>query len=186
MRRSWRQGIARTLKVLALLTLTAAAAAGQTREEQAFLRSAANHFGLAEGEVAVLSQGGADPGEIPVVLYIATRAGVSAEAILALRRAGRSWSDLLRRYGMHAGQLHVVLDPIPGEGPLGVAYAAFGERPREAWTVISLPDAALVALVNLHFLVEYLELSPERVAQALTRAGSPVEAYRDLLSRRVS
>jgi len=166
--------------------VTAAAAAGQTREERAYLRSAANHFGMGEGEVAVLSEGGAAPGEIPVVLHIATRAGVSAEAILALRRSGRSWNDLLRRYGMHAGQLHVVLDPVPREGPLAAAYAAFADRPREAWAVINLPDEAVVALVNLHFLVEYLDLSPDRVAEALTRASSPVEAYRELLSRRVS
>ncbi|HSG50025.1 MAG TPA: hypothetical protein VLA43_19530 [Longimicrobiales bacterium] len=186
MRRSWRDGIARGALVLTALALTAGALAGQSREEQAYLRSAANHFHMGEGEVVVLSEGGAAPEEIPVVLYIATRAGVSAEAILALRRSGRSWSDLLRRYGLHAGQLHLILDAVPSEGPLRLAYAAFAERPRNAWSVITLPDDALVALVNLNFLVEYLELPPDRVAQALAQADSPVAAYRALLSRRMS
>lgn len=186
MRRSWRDGIGRGLLALTALALTAGAAAGQSREEQAYLRSAANHFHVGEGEVGVLSEGGAALEEIPVVLYVATRAGVSAEAILALRRSGRSWSDLMRRYGLHAGQLHLILDVVPTEGALGVAYAAFAERPRNAWSVIALPDDAVVALVNLHFLVEYLELPPDRVAQALAQAGSPVAAYRMLLSRRMS
>lgn len=184
MRRSFRPRVGRSFLALAAVALGTGGAAGQSREEQAYLRSAANHFGVAEGEVRVLSQGGAATEEIPVVLYIATGAGVSAEAILALRRDGRSWSEMLRRYGMHAGQLHVVLDPVPAAGPLASAYAAFAERPRSAWHVITLPDQAVVALVNLSFLSEYLELSPDRVAQALTDARSPVEAYRALLSRR--
>lgn len=186
MRRSWRDGIARALLALTFLVVAAGAAAAQSREEQAYLRSAANHFHMGEGEVVVLSEGGAALEEIPVVLYIATQAGVSAEAILALRRSGRSWSDLLRRYGMHAGQLYVILDANPTEGALGVAYAAFAERPRNAWSVITLPDEALVALVNLNFLVEYLELPPDRVAQALAQAASPIAAYRALMSRRMS
>lgn len=174
------------LAAAAVLAATAGPSLGQSREERAFLRSAATHFGVAEGEVAVLAQGGASTQEIPVVLRIATGAGVSAEAVLALRRDGRSWSDLIRRYGIHAGQLHVPLQAAPETGPLAPAYTAFAERPRSSWSVISLSDEAVVALVNLRFMLEYLELPPDRVAQALTRAGNAVEAYRELLSRRMS
>lgn len=192
MRRSWRErigsregpvrdGVAAAV-VLAALLLTATPAEAQSREEQAFLRSAATHFRVEEGEVAVLARGsGATPEEIPLVLHIATGAGVSAEAILALRRSGRSWSELLRRYGMHAGQLHVPLESDPVEGPLAEAYREFAARPRNSWPVISLSDQALVSLVNLHFLTEYLDVPPERVARALTEARSPVQAYRTLL-----
>lgn len=178
--------VGNALAAAAVLLTTALPALGQTREERAYLRSAASHFDVGEGEVAFLAQGGASIQEIPVVLHIATGAGVSAEAVLALRRDGRSWSDLLRRYGMHAGQLHVRLETAPETGPLAPAYTAFAERPRSSWAVISLSDEALVALVNLRFMVEYLELTPERVAQAITRTGNAVEAYRELMSRRMS
>lgn len=156
----------------------------QTREERAFLRSAANHFGVAEGEVAFLAQGGVSPDEIPVVLHLARGAGVSAEAILALRRGGQSWSELLRRYGMHTGQLYVRLEVVPTSGAVGRAYQEFAARPRASWEIIRLPDDQMVALVALNFLHVYLDLPPERVAAALAEAATPVEAYRVLLSRR--
>ena len=161
----------------------AAAAAGQTREEMAYIRSAANHFGVAEGEAVFLAGGGVRPAEIPVLLRVAQGAGISAEAILSLRRDGMSWADLLRRYAMHSGQLYVELDQIPSEGSLGEAYEAFAARPRSSWQVIRLPDDQVVALVALDFMSEYLELPPEEVAAALATALSPVEAYRALLTR---
>lgn len=173
-----------TLAGIGMCLSWAGSAEAQTREEQAFLRSAANHFGFAEREVAFLAQGGASPDEIPVVLHLAREAGVSAEAILALRRGGHSWTDLLRRYGMHAGQLYVDLETVPREGALGRAYEAFAGRPRASWEVIRLPDDQIVALVALGFLTRYLQMSPERVAAALAGSLSPVEAYRTLLGRR--
>jgi hypothetical protein len=176
----------KALAAVAALAVTAGSVQGQSREERAYLRSAAGHFGVGGGEVVVLAQGGASTAEIPVVLHIANGAGVSAEAVLALRRDGRSWSELLRRYGMHAGQLHVRLEGSPETGPLASAYAAFAERPRTSWSVISLSDEAVVSLVNLRFMAEYLELSPDRVAQALTRNRDPVDAYRELLAPRMS
>jgi hypothetical protein len=158
------------------------AVSGQTREERAFMRSAANHFGVAEGEVAFLAQGGATPDEIPVVLHLARSAGVSAEAILSLRRGGAEWTDLLRRYGMHVGLLYVELREVPSEGALGRAYEAFAARSRSSWQVIRLPDDQVVALVALDFLSEYLDIPPDEVAAELATSLSPVEAYRALLS----
>ncbi|MDT8341997.1 MAG: hypothetical protein RQ751_10835 [Longimicrobiales bacterium] len=198
MSRSWREPVDRrrewtaapprwaapaVLAALALLCLTPPAAVAQSRMEQAFLHAAAAHFGVAEGEVLMLARGAVSVGEIPVVLHLAQRAGVSAEAILALRRAGRSWSDLIRQYRMHAGQLHVPLEPVPAAGPLAPAYAAYASRPRDAWAVIVLPDEALVALVNLRFLMDYLDQTPDRVALALTETGDAVAAYGRLLGR---
>jgi hypothetical protein len=178
--------LARATSVLLALLVLPSFLAGQTREERAFLRSAATHFGTEEGEVAVLARGDVAPEEIPVVLLVSTRAGVSAEAILALRRSERSWSEILRRYGLHAGQLHLPLEAIPADGPVADAYAPYRARTRDTWSVIRLPDQAVVTLVNLRFLSEYLDIPPERVASALSSEATVVEAYRRLLSRTAS
>lgn len=181
-----RIGFARTASTLLALLVLPGFLAAQTREERAYLRSAATHFGSDEGEVAVLARGDVAPEEIPVVLLVSTRAGVSAEAILALRRTGRSWSEILRRYGLHAGQLHVSLEQVPSDGPVADAYAEYEGRSRDTWSVIRLPDGAVVTLVNLRFLSEYLDLAPDRVAAALSAEATVVEAYRRLLSRTMS
>lgn len=150
-------------------------------ELRAYLRSVAVHFDQDAGEVLVLLEGASRPEELPVALLVASRSGVSPEAVLALRRSGRSWAELLRAYGMHAGQLYVPLDAVPEAGPLAQAYGAFADRSRESWPVIRLPDEAVIALVHLRFLAGYLEVPPDRVAQALAGSPTPVSAYRTLL-----
>lgn len=161
---------------IALVLLGSPVAPGQ--DTQAFLRAAGQHFGVARDEVAILSEWQIPAEEIPVVLHMAGRAGVSPDALLALRRSGRSWADLMGRYGIHAGQLHVRLTAPPSLGPLGRAYAAYADRPGSAWQVIRLDDDAVVQLVNLRFLSEFLETSPDRVAAALAESGSVLEAFR--------
>ena len=183
MRRSSRLGI-RAL-VVALFLLLPGEADAQSREQRAYLRSAAVHFDIAPGEVGFLSESVPSVGEIPVVLLAATRAGVSAEAILAMRRQGLAWGELLPRYGIDAGSLFVPLEAVPREGALGMAYDSYAGRAQETWRVLNLPDDAIVALVNLAFLAEYLDLPPGRVAQVLAASDSPVAAYRDLLRRRM-
>lgn len=175
--------------VVTVTTVTAlpAPSAGQepSPEVRAYLRSVAAHFEQDPGEARVLARGARSPAELPVALLISRRAGISSEAILALRRSGRSWSDILVTYGLHAGVVHVPLGETPTRGPLAEAYAAYAAREPRAWPVIRLTDEAVVYLVHLRFLSRYLELPPERVAVALAESASPVEAYRALLRPRI-
>lgn len=132
----------------------------------------------------MLAQGDVPADELPVALLIARSSGVSASAVLALRRGGRAWADLLVRYGLHAGRLHVPLDSPPTQGAGGEAYQAYASREPRSWRVIRLPDEAVVYLVNLDFLSRHLEISPDRVAEVLTREGSSVRAHHHLLRAR--
>ena len=159
-------------------------AVGAQQDEAAYLRSAAIHFDYTPGEVAILAESGGPPEEVPVALLIARNAGVSASAVLALRRGGRAWADLLVRYGLHAGRLHVPLDSPPTEGPGGEAYGAYASRDRSSWRVIRLSDDAVIYLVNLDFLHHHLELPAQRVADTLGREGSPIRAHHVLLRSR--
>lgn len=157
----------------------------RTAEVRAYLRSVAAYFEQDPAEVGVLVQGARVPSELPVALFVSGRAGISAEAVLALRRSGRSWSDILVTYGLNAGVIHVPLREPPTGGALGEAYAEYAERDRRTWSVIRLSDAAVVQLIHLRFLSGYLELPPDRVAAALAESGSPVDAYRGLLRPRL-
>ena len=160
---------------------------------QAYLRSAALHFGVSPGEVSMLAQWPVPPEEIPVALHLAGYSGVSAEAVLALRESGRSWADILMRYGLHAGIFTSELKARTSSstrtsraasGGSATAYAAYAERDSSSWRVIRLADAEVVVLVNLVFLSEHLEIPVDRVAMALLREGSPVAAHGVLLRTR--
>lgn len=132
----------------------------------------------------MLAEGDVPAEEVPVALLIARNSGVSASAVLALRRGGRAWADLLVRYGLHAGRLYVPLDLPPTEGVGAEAYRAYESRDRGSWRVIRLPDEAVVYLVNLDFLSHHLELPAQRVAEVMTREGSSIRAHHALLRAR--
>lgn len=166
------------LGFLALLPFRASAQAGGL---DAYYRAAGEHFGVTEGEVQILSDWNLPPEEVPVVLFVARRGGVSADAVAALRRSGKSWADLGSRYGVHAGMLHVELDGAADLGLLAHAYDEYRQQPSSAWPGIRLDDPEIVALVNLRFLMEALRRSPEEVLAAMVRAGSAPDAYRLLV-----
>lgn len=143
---------------------------------EAYMDAVSEHFGVARSEVGILAGWGIDPDEIPVVLTLASAAGVSTDAVLALRRTGRSWTELSTRYSFSAARLYVPLPENGSLGPLARIYEQFRSRPSTAWSAIEVQDAEMVSLVNLRFLSEYLRVPPAEVLDQLVRSGSGVAA----------
>lgn len=167
-----------------LLAASAAALAGQgagSAATEAYFGAVAEYFVLPRSEVAILSEWRLSAEEIPVVLFLARRAGVSPEAVVALRDAGRGWADLAGRYRLDAAQLHV---PLPESAPAGAlegAYQRFRSLPAGRWKEIALTDAEIVGLVNLRLLSETLRRTPQEILAAAV-SGSWVERYAHFLA----
>ena len=168
----------------ALLFLLATGAAEAQRggagdsDEEAFLRAVGEHFDTPQPEILVLSQWKLPAGEIPVVLRLASRAGVSPDVVVAQRRRGSDWMEIARGYSVHAGDFHVPID-----GPTGFlsgAYERFHARPASQWRDVSLSDEEVVGLVNVRFLSRSLGLPPGRVLSALGDGDDIVAVFRRL------
>jgi hypothetical protein len=162
-----------------LLVPCALPLAGQGPDQGAlasYYRAVGEHFRLPAGEITILSEWRLSPEEIPVVLWVARRAGISPDAVVALRQAGRDWSDVARRYAVDAAAFHVALDG--NAGSLAPAYEAYRERPNAQWSSIQLDDGQIVGLVNLRVLTEVLRANPSSLLQTRDRTGSWVDAYR--------
>ena len=82
-------------------------------------------------EVSILADWEIEADEVPVVLFVATRSGVSPEAVVALRDSGQSWGALTARgVGVHCGECGEVsrqgnrqVDPVhthPAERTIGL------------------------------------------------------------------
>ncbi len=134
-------------------------------DETAFLRAVAEHFGTPRSEVQVLSRWRLSAKEIPVVLRLAKRAGVSPDVVVAQRRRGVGWMEIARGYSVHAGDFHVPIDGSPGF--LSAAYERFNARAPSEWRAITLSDAEVAGLVNIRFLSRALDVRPGRVVQAM-------------------
>lgn len=147
----------------------------------AYFRAVARYFDLPSSEIAILSDWEIAPDEIPVVLFIARQAGVSPEALVALRGAGRTWSDLSLQYGIGAQTLHVpVRDQVPA-GTLAALYVRYRDTPVGEWRTIRLDDSDIIALVNVRLLAQALGLSAEEVLRQTGSAPTFVELYAQLV-----
>lgn len=166
------------IPVLLLLGPALLQGQAQTRggaEEVAFLRAAGDNFGFPHRELEVLRRWSLSAGEIPVVLFLAKRAGVSPDVVVTQRSSGERWMAIATKYAIHAGDFHV---PLGGPyGTLAGVYNRFNDRPASEWREISLSDDEVVGLVNVSFLARYLRVSPGRAAQELGRGGGMVGAF---------
>lgn len=167
---------------LILMTLLAALVAPTAAQDSAAARAeyfgaVARFFNLPPNEVAILSEWAIPADEIPVVLFMARRSGVSPEALVALREAGQSWADLAGRYRVGPAALHV---PVPDDAPAGAlarAYQGYRTTPVAGWTAIVLTDADVVGLVNVRVISQSLGLPAARVLGRTDTVGSYVELY---------
>lgn len=148
---------------------------GGDSDEAAFLRAAGEHFDTPRSEVLVLTRWGLSATEIPVVLRLAKRAGVSPDVVVSRRRHGASWMEIAHGYSVHAGDFHV---PIDGSrGFLTEVYERFSARPASQWREISLSDVEVVGLVNIRFLSRKLDVRPEQVVEAMGDGSNIVGAF---------
>jgi hypothetical protein len=164
-----------------LLTPVIGAAAQDVDTAQAdYLRAVADFFDLPTSEVAILGDWDIPAQEIAVVLFIGRRSGVSPEAIVALRAAGQSWSDLAARYRVGASTLHVPIRDDASAGRLSALYDRYRQTPVAEWTSIELGDRDVVALVNIRVISQSVGASTEEVFRRTESTTSFVELYAQL------
>ena len=131
-------------------------------------------------EVAIIGDWEIAPDEIPAVLVVARHAGVSAEALVVMRRSGRGWSDLAQQYGIGAPVLHVPLRDQAPAGALSAAYERYRGTPVSDWRTIRLSDADFIALVNVRVIAQTLGLAAEEVVRGTDSISSYVELFAQL------
>ena len=149
---------------------------------EAYFRAVAEFFRIPLDEVSILSEWSLPTDEIPVVLFVSRRGGVSTDALVVLRSSGRPWFDLSRRYGLDAGAFYVQLDPADAP-TLSGTMDKFASLPRNDWGRLVLDDAEIVGLVNVRVISTYLSVPPARVLAERARSASYAGAYRALTAR---
>ena len=169
------------LLVATISFATAVQAQEWSGAERAYRSVVASFFGLPEAEIAILGNWDLPADEIPVVLFVARRSGVSAEALVALRESGWSWPELAQRYRVGPQALHVPLQNQASAGALAPVYQRFSQMPVTDWPDIRLSSEDIVALVNVRVLSQALGLTPDEIMRRTGSAGSFVDLYGQLV-----
>jgi len=171
----------RALFMLTLCLVTAPQLSAQDAARADYFRAVAGFFNLPANEVAILSDWEMPADEIPVVLFVARRAGVSPEALVALRSSGQSWSALTTQYRVNATALHVPIRDDAPAGALASAYESFRSRPVGEWSGIRLSDADIIGLVNVRVIAQSLALPAEQVLRQSSPGVTYVALYAQLI-----
>ncbi|MGE0158749.1 MAG: hypothetical protein AB7T31_05005 [Gemmatimonadales bacterium] len=175
--------LSRGLMVLAAAAATATAAEPQdVTGQRAYFRAVASYFQVPESEIAILAHGGdIASDEIPVVIFVARRGGVSTEAVAALRESGRTWTELAQRFGVGANALHVPTRDAASAGVLSAAYQRYAATPMQQWPSMRLESDEIVALVNVRVLSQALGVEPDVIARRSGSTATFVELYAQFL-----
>jgi hypothetical protein len=177
----WIRGTA--LVVIAMGSLAQGAAAQDRPDaEAAYFRAVAEFFRVPASEMAIMRDWRLPADEIPVVLFVANRAGVSPEALAALRRSGQGWHDLASRYGVGADALHVPIPENASAGRLEGVYERFRSTSTGEWSDVVLASDDVVALVNVRLLSQTLGVPPAEILRRAGTSTSFVALYGELIS----
>jgi hypothetical protein len=130
-----------------------------------------SHYKVSEKAIALGKKKGLQDNELPVLFYLSAQTGKKPEALLELRRKGKSWMDISFHFGLGAGAFYVPLKEVKGP-PYGKAYGHFKNTPRKKWNSIVLTDADIVNFVNLKFLSVHYGCSPDEVVKMKAKGKS--------------
>jgi len=173
-------GRAAFLVTAAFMTASAVTAQDRGAAREDYFRAVAGFFNLPPNEIAILGDWAIPPEEIPVVLFLARRAGVSPEALVALRDAGQSWSVLSERYHVNAAALHVPVRDDAPTGSLSGAYEKYRSVSIADWPTIRLTDGDIIGLVNVRLISQALRIPAERVLGLAGSTRTFIDLYAEL------
>ena len=131
---------------------------------KSFYLAVGEHYQVPEKEIVVVKKQNIPNEEMPVVFYLARRAGTTPEAIIKLRLGGQSWMEITAHFGLTAEIYYVPVKEASGP-PYGKAYGHFKHRNRNQWQEIKLTDDDVVNFVNLKFISEHYGCSPDEVVK---------------------
>jgi len=131
-------------------------------EARLYARAVAREYDVAGRELDVLGAWVDHPAELPVLLFIANRAGVTADVVGSLRRSGQSWQRIALRFGLGPATFRVPVGDAVVSGVLARPVREFA-KPAGRWHQIAMTDMEIIALVNLRMLSNQLRASPEEV-----------------------
>lgn len=127
-----------------------------------YMHAVAREHGVPGRELEVLGAWVDHPAELPVLLFIANKAGVTPDVLGSLRESGQSWQRIALRFGLGPSAFRVPISVAVPEGVLARPVREFS-RPVGDWHRIAMTDLEIIALVNLRTLSNQLETTPEEL-----------------------
>jgi len=150
---------------------------------KAFHLAIGDHFRVDYRDVVSARERHIPDQELPVVYFIASRAGVAPGAVIKMRLGGKSWMQIAFHYGLDAGHFYIPVERKPGP-PYGKAYGHFKNKKKKQWREINLTDVEIINFVNLRFVSEHYGYSPDEVMKMREKGENFVVINREVKKAR--
>ncbi|UCD17583.1 MAG: hypothetical protein JSV44_01390 [Candidatus Zixiibacteriota bacterium] len=150
---------------------------------KSFCLAIGEHFNVEEKKVVVVREAKIPDEDLPVVFFLASRAGISPDIIVKMRLGGKSWMDISLHFGLTAGVFYVPVKGNPGP-PYGKAYGHFKNRKKEQWGSVRLTDVEIADFVNLRFISERYGYSPDEVIKLRSSGKSFVSINSEVKAKK--
>jgi len=153
---------------------------------QSFYVSVGAYFHVPEaGVVAVKERYRLADEELPVVFFLAARAGVEPSAVVELRLRKMSWWDIGLRFGLNPEIFFVPVAVTRIGPPYGRAYGYYKRlRGQKHWGTVVLYDEDVLNLVNLRFISGHYGIPAERVMEMRGRGSSFLDIHEKALKEK--
>lgn len=158
MRRLFNLGL--TLLTLALLVIPAAQAEDLTLN---YIMSVGDFYKFDYEQVNELLDSDITIEELPVVCFIAQRAGVAPKEVVEARAVGQSWQAVTSEFNLNATDYYVIIHGEYTSREFRIAFDKFHSRLDYDWKNVVLDDADIINLVNLRFIYQHHDFSPFRI-----------------------
>ncbi len=165
---------------------SAAVSAGVEVDDEglkAFHVSIGEHYGEKEKAVVAVRGTHVTDQEIPVVYFLAKRAGVDKKKVLALRVKGKTWMEISVALGLDAGAFYVEAGDVKGP-PYGNAYGHYKNKPKNKWNTIVLADDDIINLVNLRFMIDVHGLTAAEVIKLRSAGKHFANVHKELKEKK--
>ena len=121
---------------------------------KSFYLAVGERYEVPQEKVIVIREKNIPDEELPVLFFVARRAGVAPEVVVKMRLGGKSWMDISLHYGVTAETFYVPLEHKAGP-PYGKAYGHFKNKKKTEWRTIRFTDVEIINFVNLRFISEH-------------------------------
>jgi hypothetical protein len=142
--------------------------------EAKFWVAIGDYFRAPDQEISIVRAQRIPNDEFAAIFYLSQRAGVTVQAVIDLRKAGRSYAEITDLFQLSPAIFYVPIKTDPGP-PFGQAYGHFKKHPKSEWKKIQLADDDIINLVNLRFISNQCKVSPEDVINLRTTSKTYVQ-----------
>lgn len=141
-------------------------------------------YKVPEKEIIVVRKQGIIDEELPVIFFLAKRAGVHYGQIVKWRVHNRwTWMKIIRKLRLTPEIFYIPFETPVNTGVYAKIYGYY-KQPKNKWKFINLTDDEIIHCVNLHFISGYHGLKPVEVIKMRNAGKNFVKINKEVIVKK--